>query len=198
MSLKIIGGLFKNRTLKSPSGPLSKPTTSLIRKAVFDICQTKIEDAFFLDLFACSGAMGLEALSRGAKYATFIEKDKKSVKTLFDNIETLQMQEHSKVLTGDVFTLIKSAICKKSTYDIIYIDPPYPLIKDVKKPIEKLLYILDESPFLNPSASIFLEEGSPSSFCFEKLSFPRIKHKSTRKFGDSLLHELILPFTKNP
>jgi 16S rRNA (guanine966-N2)-methyltransferase len=197
MSLRIIGGLFKSRTLKSPSGPLTKPTTSLIRKAVFDICQAKINDAFFLDLFACSGAMGLEAISRGAKHATFIEKDKKTAKTLFENIETLQVKDQTKVLLGDVFTLIKSALFQKNTYDIIYIDPPYPLIKDAKKPIEALLHTLDNSSLLTPSTSIFMEEGTPSSFCFEKLPFSKLKHKSTRRFGDSFLHELTIPFTEN-
>lgn len=80
MSLRIIGGSFKGRLLKAPTGPLSRPTMSIMRKAVFDICQSVIEDAHFLDLFACSGAMGIEALSRGAAHATFIEKDKKNYK----------------------------------------------------------------------------------------------------------------------
>ncbi len=184
MSLKIIGGTFKNRSIKSPTGILTKPTTSLLRKAVFDICQGIIEEATFLDLFACSGAMGIEALSRGASRATFVEKDRKAIKTLKENLALLQIEPQSSVFCADVFTLVKSSLLKPP-YDIIYIDPPYPLSKDPKHPVADLLSFIETSNLLSTSGTLFLEEGPPmSSFCLNKL-----KLKSTRRFGESILQE---------
>ena len=192
MSLRIIGGTFKNRPLKSPSGTLTKPTTSLMRKAVFDICQGLIEEANFLDLFACSGAMGIEAISRGATFATFIEKDRKTANTLQENLKAFDILTQTEVICADVFTAVQRLASKNISYNLIYIDPPYPLAKDPKSPIPALIEFLDKSSLLAPSCTIFLEEGAPGCFSFEKHSFSRLKHKSTRRFGESILHQLIL------
>lgn len=190
MSLKIIGGIFKSRSLKSPSGNLTKPTTSLMRKSVFDICQGTLEGANFLDLFACSGAMGIEAISRGASFATFIEKDKKTVKTLQENLQSFDILNQTEVICADVFTAVQRLSLKGISYHLIYIDPPYPLAKDPKSPLPALLDFLDKSPLLAPNCTLFLEEGAPGCFTFENHSFSKLKHKSTRRFGESILHQL--------
>ena len=192
MSLRIIGGTFKNRPLKSPSGQLTKPTTSLMRKSVFDICQDGVEEANFLDLFACSGAMGIEAISRGAHFATFIEKDKKTVKTLQENLKAFDISDQTEVICADVFTAVKRLASKNISYHLIYIDPPYPLAKDPKSPLPALLEFLDKSSLLASQCTVFLEEGAPGCFSFEKHSFSKLKHKSTRRFGESILHQLIV------
>ncbi len=186
MSLRIIGGAFKGRLLKAPTGPLARPTMSMMRKSVFDICQSYIDGAHFLDVFACSGAMGLEALSRGASHATFIEKDRKTLQLLQENVKTLGVEKQATVLSGDVFALVKKL---SSTYDIIYIDPPYPLTESPQKPILGLLHFLDESNLLAKSATIFLEERAPGSFDPKALTFQKLQHKNTRKFSSSLLHQ---------
>ena len=187
MSLRIIGGSLKGRILKAPTGPLARPTMSMMRKAVFDICQSYIQNAHFLDLFACSGAMGIEALSRGASHATFIEKDKKTLHYLIENIKTLDLQEKSTCLCGDVLLQIKRLAL---TYDIVYIDPPYPLTERPDKPILDLLHTLDQSSFLSNSCTLFLEERAPGLFSKESFSFQNLHHKNTRQFGASLLHQL--------
>ena len=191
MSLKILGGSYKNIPLKSPSSKLTKPTTSLMRKAVFDICQGYIQEANFLDLFACSGAMGLEALSRGAAFSTFIEKDRKTARTLKENITKLKLEESTFVIIGDVFTALSRLIKQEKSYDIIYIDPPYPLFHDKTKPIEKLLAQIDSSSLLKEGGTLFLEEGSPSSFEKSSPLLQNIEKKNSRKFGDSYLHQFI-------
>lgn len=190
MSLRIIGGTFKNRLLKSPTTSLTKPTMSMVRKSVFDICQMCIEDAYFLDLFACSGAMGIEALSRGAKQATFIEKDRKAMRCLEENINTLSLQEQASLVCADVFSHIKKLQEQKKTYDIVYIDPPYPLVESPDKPLIALLEFLDKSSLLTPSSLVFLEERAPGFFTPSSLTFSRLKHKNTRKFASTLLHQL--------
>lgn len=185
MSFHILGGTWKSRILKSPAGPLVKPTTSLIRKAVFDMCQTFIVDATFLDLFACSGAMGLEALSRGARHATFIEKDRKTMRILQENIASLQAQAQTLSLCADVFTRLPSL---SSVFDIVYIDPPYPLSADLHSPILALLSYFDTASCLPPGAHLFLEESYPGNPLFLEQNLPHLHPLSHRRYGTSLLH----------
>jgi 16S rRNA (guanine966-N2)-methyltransferase len=194
MTLRIIGGTFKGRSLKSPKGPLTKPTTSLLRKAVFDICQQSIEGAHFLDLFACSGAMGIEALSRGAQFATFIESNKMAVRTLQENIALFSLQDQTQVICADVFKAI-NYLMPTAPYEIVYIDPPYLLAKDPKMIL--LLEFLDKSALLSSNARVFIEEGSNAPIPLNSLSFSRLHHKDTRKFGSSTLHQLTLQCIDN-
>jgi 16S rRNA (guanine966-N2)-methyltransferase len=189
VNLRIIGGTFKNRPLKSSSNLLTKPTTAILRKAVFDICQNKIQGASVLDLFACSGAIGLEALSRGASHVTFVENDRKTAKILQENILAFGVKEQTRLLIDDVFTVIHKPFFPNLTYDIIYIDPPYPLIKAPQSPIPALLHFLDTSPLLAPGCTVFFEEGAPAS----SITLSRLQHKSTRRFGESILQEFVLP-----
>jgi len=186
MSLTIIGGRFKGRSLESPKGLLTKPTLALMRKSVFDICQGYLEGSSFLDLFACSGAMGLEAISRGASKATFVEKDRRTCKTLQNNIALLGVAEQTEVICKDAFSLPLEG----GPYDIIYIDPPYPISKQPNSPVLALVHQLDESHLLSPSCLVFVEEEAPGYLSLEKESFKQLHYKKNRKFGASFLHEL--------
>lgn len=188
MSLKVLAGALKGRSLKAPTGPFSRPTTSLLRKAVFDICQAKIAEARFLDLFACSGAMGIEAISRGASHATFVEKDRKTARGLQENLRSLGIGESSLVLCQDVFSLIPTL--KSAPYDIIYIDPPYQLVTHSKKLFLELLSILDQSKLLAPEALVFIEEGCPGNFTPADFSFTHLHLKDTRRLSAAILHQL--------
>ena len=188
MSLTIIGGRFKGRSLISPQGALTKPTLALMRKSVFDICQGYLEDSRFLDLFACSGAMGLEALSRGASHATFIEKDRRTCQTLIKNIDLLGVKEQTTVLCADAFSVVPSL--QGLPYDIIYIDPPYPISKIPNSPVLSLIHALDTSSLLSPSCLLFVEEEAPGALPLSQELFNHLSYKNSRKFGASLLHQL--------
>ncbi len=188
MSLRILGGSLKGRELKMPAGATLRPTMSVMRKALFDICSFHIEEAHVLDVFAGSGSIGIEALSRGATHVTFIEKERKTVQVLLQNLINLEMQGKATVLCGDVFLQVKKL---SSSFDLIYIDPPYPLVERADKPIEALMHFFDESSLLHKGAMIFLEERAPG--CFSKDSFiaKRLLWKSSRRFGSSILHQWI-------
>jgi 16S rRNA (guanine966-N2)-methyltransferase len=192
MSLRVIGGSYRNRVLKAPKGELSRPTTAIMRKAVFDICQQVIDGAHFLDLFACSGAMGIEALSRGAATSTFIEKDRQSFLCLKENIKAFHLESQAILVCGDVFSQIKRLESLKKQYDIVYMDPPYPLAHSPEKPLLSLLRFFDESSLLTTDGILFMEEGFPSFTEVPNLSFSRLLFKNTRKFGKSLLHQFIM------
>jgi 16S rRNA (guanine966-N2)-methyltransferase len=171
MSLKVLGGSLGGRLLKSPRGDQTRPTTSMLRKAVFDMLQSTIVDTHFLDLFAGSGAMGIEALSRGAKNAAFVENHKETLRCLKENLHSLKLEEQAAVYPYDVFLALKKLEKKGQTFEIIYADPPY----HIKSIYTELLSFLDASSLMAPGSLLFLESLSPSPL--------------KRRFGTSLLHQ---------
>ena len=123
MNLRIISGKFGGRTLQAPDGRLTHPMGSRIRGSLFNIINDELVDAEVLDVFAGTGSLGLEALSRGAKYATFIERDRVASKILVENIDALGV----KALTTSIQIGARTWIDKNQdkSYDIIFADPPY-------------------------------------------------------------------------
>jgi len=176
MSLRIIGGLFGGRILKSPKGPQTRPTTSLLRGAVFNICANWIEGARFLDLFAGSGAMGLEAISRGAAFATFVEKDRPTAQCIRDNASLLSIEPQVQILNLDAKRALSQLL---SPYDIIYIDPPY------EKEVPELFDLILQKKLLAPHGLLFLEERYQA----KKPSFPSLELINSRRYGIAHLHQ---------
>ena len=132
--MRISGGQARGVTLTVPKGDAVRPATDGLRQAVFSSLAARVPGAIFLDLFAGSGAYGLEALSRGAKSGTFVEKNAKAATCLKQNIvavcKSLKREEHGlKVLQGDVLEWTLSAV--ETPPDLVFIDPPYEIIEDI-------------------------------------------------------------------
>jgi len=124
--VRIIAGIAKGHKLKSLKGLATRPTPERVREAVFNILAAKTGEARFLDLFAGSGAMGLEALSRGAAYCYFNDHNKAACHLIKENLAKCAFEQQVVIDHKDVFTLIADFVQKKMTgFDIIYIDPPY-------------------------------------------------------------------------
>jgi 16S rRNA (guanine966-N2)-methyltransferase len=127
--MRIVGGRWRGRSIKAPSGTLTRPTTDRVREAIFSAIESRLSGGFegvaVLDAFAGSGALGLEALSRGASSATFVERDRKALESLRANIASLGAAESAKVVAGDVFTLAERGI--GVPFALILLDPPYTL-----------------------------------------------------------------------
>jgi len=185
--LRIIAGVYKNRSLKTPKGEATRPTTAIVRKAVFDICKDLIEGATFLDLFAGTGAMGIEALSRGAKSVTFIEMEKAALKCIQENLKMLHAENESEVLYGSALFHLNRLEKKKKAFDLIYVDPPY---KDLAL-YQEVLAFLDTTSVLSKGGVLFVEETIPSSLDIKNLALQHLEHIDTRKFGKTLLHQFI-------
>ncbi|MBR3595149.1 RsmD family RNA methyltransferase [Candidatus Saccharibacteria bacterium] len=128
--MRIISGKYKNRELKSPNSTKTHPMGERERLAIFNMLGN-LEGKTILDLFAGTGALGLEALSRGAASATFVEKDYKALECLKDNLKNVDNYE---VIKGDVY---KIKLNKK--YDIVFIDPPYDAFDRQALKFKKLL-----------------------------------------------------------
>ena len=185
MSIKLIGGQFKNHQLKSPKSSLIRPTSALVRKAVFDICQSDIEHARFLDLFAGTGAMGLEALSRGAAQATFVDNNKEALSCIKDNIAKLKVEDLCAVIVGDIPSVLERLQRNERQFDIIYIDPPYLSPMPVKGVIE----YLDHSSLVSQNGIVFVEEAQPSRLKPDETTFIHLLFEKSRRFGNTLLHQ---------
>lgn len=150
--MRIISGKFKNQKIITPKGLETRPTSSRLREAFFNICQHYIEDARFLDLYAGSGAMGLEALSRGAVWATFIDASREATSAIRQNIKQFNLADKSSVLCGDALQLAKRLPELQEPFQIIYLDPPY------EKWDLSLLECIDSSSILAPGGYLFIEE----------------------------------------
>ncbi len=120
--MRIIGGEFKRRELVAPKGLQTRPTSSMLRETLFNICQMEIEEADFLDLCAGSGAIGFEALSRGAASVTFVENQREACLAIEKNIHLLKVENRVIKAFGEVLKVVKRL---KRDYNLIYIDPPY-------------------------------------------------------------------------
>ncbi|MBQ9673805.1 MAG: 16S rRNA (guanine(966)-N(2))-methyltransferase RsmD [Ruminococcus sp.] len=120
--MRVITGLAKGRRLRTLEGSDVRPTTDRVKEGVFSALSFKIEGRVFLDLFSGSGQMGIEALSRGAKSATFVDSSKKSLSVISENIKKCQFEDKAKVVPADVKTFLKMT---NEKFDIVYIDPPY-------------------------------------------------------------------------
>jgi len=182
--LHVIGGSLRNRSLKAPKGDQTRPTTAILRKAVFDIIRPYIEGAKFLDLFAGSGAMGIEALSCGASHATFIDQNRTAIQCIHDNLRSLKLEDKATVIQGNVVSILKRL---KESFDVIYCDPPYD-----EAPLHlEILPFIDESILIQSGTIVFLEEAYPSKLKIDSLPLKHLIHKDSRHFGKSLLHQYL-------
>ncbi|HEY2810189.1 MAG TPA: 16S rRNA (guanine(966)-N(2))-methyltransferase RsmD [Rhabdochlamydiaceae bacterium] len=186
--MKIIGGKYRNRLLKAPKGVKTRPTLAILRKAVFDMLQPVIVDAHFLDLFAGSGLMGLEALSRGAAKATFIDSDRAAVRCIEENVKLLSLKQQANIYCCDALSALQISAKKHIAFDIIYIDPPYQLSQTTPI-LKEILLFLETHPLLNPGGIVMVEESSPATLPIPELPLTALRYDNTRKFSDSLLHK---------
>jgi 16S rRNA (guanine966-N2)-methyltransferase len=192
--MHIFSGLYKSRKIQAPKGMKTRPTSGRLREALFNICQGFIEDAAFLDLFAGSGAMGLEALSRGARTATFIDNSKESIICIQANLRNLQLQNVSEVIYGDVFMMMKKLSKQKRTFDIIYADPPYDTMEEgLLAYSASVLAMIDEGSFLEDGGALFIEDSVDSMP--QSVPLKHLALKSSRRMGRSALHYYV--YTSN-
>ena len=180
--MRIIAGTARSLPLKTIEGLETRPTTDKIKETLFNMLQNDVPGCYFLDLFAGSGQIGLEAISRGALYAVFIENNRKAAKCIEDNIAFTKFTKESRLLTTDVISGI-SSLEGKYTFDIIFMDPPYaggfyePVLKEI----------------LN--AGILSEEGYVVAESANDFDFPKVagfKINKERKCGPAVMTFLFL------
>lgn len=123
--MRVIAGTAKGRQLYAPKGIETRPITAKIKEALFNIWQDRIHGADFLDLFAGSGSIGIEALSRGADHVVFVDKSRKAVEIIKKNLEICGFRSGYNIYQDDVFRRIGWLEKNEVMFDIIYLDPPF-------------------------------------------------------------------------
>lgn len=182
----IIAGQYRKRRLLSPSGEQTRPTASQLREAVFNICQSQARGAHFLDLFAGSGAMGLEALSRGALSATFVEHHPHALRCIRENIATLGVAAQAKIVPGHVEGCLSMLWRQGKSFDIIYADPPYAKCSNENNShVAHLIQWLDRHPLLVPGGLLFVEESADVASISQDLQ--QLVLRSSRRIGAARL-----------
>ena len=123
--MRIIAGAYKGRRLATPRGETTRPTADQVRIALLDTLMPWLPEARVLDLFAGAGGVGLEALSRGAAHATFVERDVRAVQALRANVTTLGVERAARVFHGDVLRTLGTLRRAGESFDVVFLDPPY-------------------------------------------------------------------------
>jgi 16S rRNA (guanine966-N2)-methyltransferase len=121
--VRVIAGSAKGRTLDAPHGGATRPATDRIRETLFAILEPVLADARVLDLFAGAGTLGIEALSRGAVHATFVERSGEAVKTLRKNLKSTEFEGHAEVIAANVLGFLEQSVAGQ--YDVVFCDPPF-------------------------------------------------------------------------
>ena len=179
-AVRIVGGKFRGRPLVTPANSSIRPTTDRTRESLFNILahsfSGKVEDARVLDLFAGTGALGLEALSRGARYAIFVEESAEGRGLLRQNVEAFSLQGHSKILRRDATRLGDRGTIEP--FDLVFADPPYG-----RRMGEKALLSALEGGWLNPDALLVLEEDAEASLALDD----RFVVHEERNYGGTII-----------
>ncbi len=178
-NMKITGGKERSRLIKIPKTKDIRPTLDIARKAIFDILQEEIAGKDVLDLFSGSGAIGLEAISRGANSACFVEREKSCIIAIRENIRLLGYEDRAFVIFDDVFKALRDLDKSKKSFDIVIMDPPY------RKSIEKkALLKISSYDIIKPSSLIVVEHFKTEQIP-DCIGIFRLYKRSS--YGDSVL-----------
>jgi 16S rRNA (guanine966-N2)-methyltransferase len=154
VGVRVTGGVLKGRKLHPLRGMTIRPTSDYLKESIFSILAGSVEDAAVLDLFAGTGSLGIEALSRGAATAVFVDNAAQAIKTLIRNIQTCSLEERSTILKRNVLRGLSFLGSIGHVFDLVFIDPPYD-----KGCVEKTLLLLSRSESTSDSASIVVEHS---------------------------------------
>jgi 16S rRNA (guanine(966)-N(2))-methyltransferase RsmD len=177
--MRIIGGEYRSRIIGMPKGAEVRPTQDRVRESVFNIL-ADVNGKRVLDLFAGSGAYGLEALSRGADHVTFVENNSRCLATIESNIESLKIPESRyKVLRSSAYMVLDRLYRDEETFDLIFVDPPYH--KDMAK---KCLIYIDYYDILSPIGLVIAEHFKSDRLDAELNS---LAPGTARKYGDTVI-----------
>ncbi|QSQ09832.1 Ribosomal RNA small subunit methyltransferase D [Koleobacter methoxysyntrophicus] len=177
--MRVISGEIRGKRLKSPKGKKIRPTSNKVKEAIFNILGQKIVDCIFLDLFAGTGNIGIEALSRGAQKAVFVDNNFRSVKLIKYNLVMTGFADRSMVIQKNSFKVIEVLGKKHEKFDIIFMDPPYDM-----EGISGLLEEIYEKRILKDSGIILIEHRNNKKLPEQVKGFIKIREKL---YGDTCI-----------
>lgn len=155
MFMRVVSGDCKGRPLKAVPGASTRPTTDKVKEAIFNMIGPYYEGGIALDLFAGSGGLGIEALSRGMDKAIFVDREFKAVSTVKENLRACGLEKKAEVYKNDSDRALKALIKREIVFDLVLLDPPYQ-----KQKLVSILSVLTENGLLAEDAYIMCEHGS--------------------------------------
>lgn len=183
--MRVIAGKARRLQLKTPEGFETRPTTDKTKETLFNILNPYLADADFLDLFSGSGAIGIEALSRGAKYAAFVEDNKAALECIKANLRTTRLEENADVLVYSALDAIRMLEVKGKVFDVIFMDPPYNHMYE-----RDVLIALQNSNIIYYDTIIVVEASLKTSFDYLDSTKFRIFKKKEYKTNQHVFIEM--------
>jgi|SRR6185312_4483068 len=151
--MRVIAGQYRSRKLSAPAGAVTRPTSDRLRETLFNVLALRIQDSVWLDLFAGSGAVGIEALSRGARMVYFVENNGRAVKAVRANLASLAIQDGYEVQEREVMQALRALDAASVACDFCFLDPPYA----DQDAYEQTLGFLSQSRMLSPASTVIAE-----------------------------------------
>jgi len=177
--MRVATGEAKGRRLKGPVDKGTRPIIDRVKQALFNILSVRVEDARFLDLFAGTGSVGIEALSRGAASATFIELNHKMLQVLRENLNITGLADRAETLRADAFKFLQSATI---SYDMIYVAPP-----QYQEMAARALALLDSSPLVAADGIVIVQIYPKERPAVAAVPLTRLALTDERRYGSTLL-----------
>ncbi|HWT75605.1 MAG TPA: 16S rRNA (guanine(966)-N(2))-methyltransferase RsmD [Mobilitalea sp.] len=183
--MRVIAGKARRLQLRTPEGFDTRPTTDKTKETLFNILNPYLADSDFLDLFSGSGAIGIEALSRGAKYAAFAEDNKAALECIRANLRTTRLEENADVLADNVLEAIRILEVKGKVFDVVFMDPPYNHLLE-----RDVLLALTNSNIIYCDTIIVIEASLKTNFDYLENTKFRIFKKKEYKTNQHVFIEM--------
>ena len=178
--MRLIAGKYRSRRLKGPGTMRIRPTSDRLRETLFNVLGSSIADSYFVDLFAGTGAVGIEAISRGARDVFFVESSAKAARLVRENLASLEIRTGAEVIEADAVRGLERLASRRLMADFIFLDPPYEKADEYSDVLE----FLDASHLIAPRGIVIVEH-------FSKMELPQRldRLECTREIeqGDTLL-----------
>lgn len=180
--MRVISGSARGRKLKSPKSDETRPIMDRVKTALFDILAPDINGIRVLDLFAGTGAVGIEALSRGAEAATFIELSPDAWRLVRENLALTHLSDRAEVLRADAFVFLQQAAAANRRFDLVYVAPP-----QYEGLAARALSQLDATPLTEPDGLVIVQLDPQERADLDTLPLQRLQKYDERRYGSTLL-----------
>lgn len=177
--MRVISGQYRGHRLLAVPGKNTRPTTDKVKESLFSMIGPYFSDGLCLDLYAGTGALGIEALSRGMSKGIFIDIDRKAIDTIYANIKALKLDAKAEIYKNDAERAIQALAKRKLTFDLVFIDPPY-----AKERNKAVLNQLVDADLLNNESIVVVEHDHEHILAFTSQKLLKWKENA---FGDTAL-----------
>lgn len=178
--MRVISGSAKGKKLKAPAGLKTRPVTDMIKEALFNVLGTRVYRSKLLDLFAGSGSVGIEALSREAQVVVFVDSSSESAKVIRENLHNCNFTSKYQILHMDVFKALGYLLRHNHKFNLIYVDPPF----TNEKIFNEVMEALDDTDILVPDGIVIIRTPRRK----EMPSYNKLHKYRLNNYGESSLH----------